>query len=88
LGTLSPGAEADVAVLELRQGPFSYQDCGRARMDGSQKLECVLTLRAGRIVYERDGLAVPDWRETPAPYWEITARPVPISRNWRSAPRG
>jgi dihydroorotase len=88
LGTLSPGAEADVAVLELRQGQFSYQDCGRARMDGSQKLECVLTLRAGRIVYERDGLAVPDWREAAPPYWEITARPVPIVRHWRSSGGG
>jgi dihydroorotase len=73
-----------VAVLELRQGAFSYQDCGHARMDGAEKLECVMTLRAGRIVYERDGLAVPDWRDAPEPYWEIPPTPVAIHRNWRS----
>jgi dihydroorotase len=86
LGTLSPGAEADVAVLERRRGEFSYQDCGHARMDGSEKLECVMTLRAGRIVYERDGLAVPEWRDAPAPYWEVTLKPVRIERNWRASP--
>ena len=34
LGTLSEGAEADVAVLRLLPGPASYIDCGRARLDG------------------------------------------------------
>src|SRR5438874_8180506 len=55
LGTLSPGAEADVAVLDLQRGEFSFRDCGYARIDADRKLECVLTLRAGRIVCERDG---------------------------------
>ena len=37
LGTLSPGAEADVAVLELQQGEFSFRDCGHARIDGDRR---------------------------------------------------
>jgi dihydroorotase len=85
LGTLSPGAEADVAVLELQNGQFSYRDCGHARLDGNQKLDCVMTLRAGRIVYERDGHAAPHWQDAPAHYWEIPPLPVPVQRNWRSA---
>ncbi len=85
LGTLSPGAEADVAVLEVRRGDFSFQDCGYARIDGDRKLECVLTLRAGKIVYERDGLALPHWRDAPEAYWRLPDLQVgPIERNWRS----
>jgi dihydroorotase len=83
LGTLTPGAEADVAVLELRRGEFSFRDCGYTRLDSDQKLECAMTLRGGRIVYERDGHAVPRWQEAPAPYWEVTEKVVPIQRNWR-----
>src|SRR6202047_3181647 len=35
LGTLSIGQDADIAVLELTQGNFSYIDCGVAKMDGN-----------------------------------------------------
>ena len=84
LGTLTPGAEADVAVLEVQHGQFPYRDCGHARLDGDRRLECVMTLRAGKIVYERDGLAAPHWRDAPEPYWEVTEVPVPIQRNWRA----
>jgi dihydroorotase len=84
LGTLSPGAEADVAVLEVRRGDFSFRDCGYARIDADRKLECVMTLRAGRIVYERDGHALPHWRDAPEPYWRIPELQVgTIERNWR-----
>jgi len=87
LGTLSPGAEADIAVLELQRGEFSYRDCGYARLDADRKLECVLTLRAGRIVYERDGQALPHWRDAPEPYWRLPELQVgPIERQWRALP--
>jgi dihydroorotase len=84
LGTLSPGVVADVAVLELQRGAFSFRDCGYARIDADQKLECVLTLREGQIIYERDGLALPHWRDAPDPYWRIPELQVgSIERNWR-----
>ena len=71
LGTLSVGAEADIAVLKLLEGRFSFVDCGRARLTGSHKLECALTLRAGQIVYDPGGLSMPEWEQAPAPYWEV-----------------
>jgi dihydroorotase len=71
LGTLSEGAEADVAVLQCLEGTFSYADCGKAKMTGHQKLECVMTLRAGEIVHDPTGLSMPEWPDAPAPYWEI-----------------
>ena len=61
LGTLSVGAEADVAVLEMIEGDFGFVDSGRARLRGSQRLQCALTLRAGELVWDRNGLSRPDW---------------------------
>jgi dihydroorotase len=83
LGTLTPGAEADVAVLEVRSGEFSYRDCGYARLDGDQRLECVMTLRAGRIVYERDGRGLPLWNEAPEEYFRIPETQLePVPSHW------
>jgi dihydroorotase len=73
LGTLSPGAEADVAVFRLLEGKYSFADCGKAKMSGTQKLECQLTLRAGQIVYDPFGLSMPEWENAPQSYWELHA---------------
>jgi dihydroorotase len=62
LGTLTFGAEADVAVLALDEGEFGFVDCGQTRIEGSQRLRCVLTLRAGEIVYNPHGLGLPSWQ--------------------------
>ncbi len=71
LGDLSVGACADVAVLAQRSGDFGFVDCGRARIRGDRKLECLLTVRAGNIVFDGDGLAAPDWQDAPAAYWRL-----------------
>src|SRR5215218_1882582 len=63
LGTLSPGVEADVAVLALDEGEFGFVDCGQTRLESDQRLRCVLTLRAGEIVYNPLGLGLPSWRQ-------------------------
>ncbi|MCY4018973.1 MAG: amidohydrolase/deacetylase family metallohydrolase [Chloroflexi bacterium] len=71
LGHLSIGAEADIAVLELCEGDFGYVDCGQARLNGSRKLSCEMTLRAGEIVYDLNGRSAPAWEDAPPSYWEI-----------------
>ena len=48
VGTLKVGAEADVAVLRLREGPVELVDARGARRTGNQLLVPVETLRAGR----------------------------------------
>jgi dihydroorotase len=73
LGTLSEGGEADVAVLRWIDHPRSYADCGRARCDGTGELECLLTLRAGRPVWNPTGLGMPLWSEAPPAYWQVPA---------------
>ncbi|MEZ4826622.1 MAG: amidohydrolase/deacetylase family metallohydrolase [Bacteroidia bacterium] len=59
LGHLSVGAEADIAVFRLREGNFGFTDIRRIRYPGTQKLEAELTLRAGRIVWDLNGISMP-----------------------------
>ena len=61
LGHLSVGAPADLAVLRLREGEFGFVDVYGARLKGTQKLECELTVRAGRVVWDLNGLTREDW---------------------------
>ncbi|MEW6750785.1 MAG: hypothetical protein AB1505_07380, partial [Candidatus Latescibacterota bacterium] len=63
LGHLSVGAEADVAVFGITEGRFGFVDSGRARLDGRHRLECEMTVRAGRIVWDRNGRDRPNWRQ-------------------------
>jgi dihydroorotase len=63
LGHLSVGAVADVAAFSLLEGDFGFVDSGRARLKGRQRLECQLTVRAGKVVWDQNGLSRPDWQE-------------------------
>jgi dihydroorotase len=59
LGNLSVGAEADVAVLNLREGKFGLFDYTGYKIQTDKKLECELTLRAGKVVYDLNGIVEP-----------------------------
>lgn len=59
LGNLSIGAPADIAVLGLRQGNFGFWDRKGKKLEGTEKFECSLTVRNGRIVYDLNGIAHP-----------------------------
>lgn len=59
LGTLGEGRGADVAVFELHTGVFALIDSWGAKRLATQKLECVLTVRDGKIVYDLNGLSFP-----------------------------
>ncbi|MDF9799936.1 dihydroorotase [Catalinimonas alkaloidigena] len=61
LGHLSEGAIADIAVFSLQEGEFGFIDSGGYRMDGTQKLQCELTIRAGDVVYDLNGISRPYW---------------------------
>jgi dihydroorotase len=62
LGTLGEGRVADIAVLESQSGVFAFKDSWPAKRLGGWNLECVLTIRDGQIVYDRDGRAFPAWK--------------------------
>lgn len=62
IGTLSEGQVADVAVFELRTGIFAYKDAWHNKRLGTKKLETLMTIRAGELVYDRDGRGFPEWK--------------------------
>jgi dihydroorotase len=47
IGTLEPGTTADVAVLELQQGSFEYQDQVRQMRTLKQQFVAAATLKGG-----------------------------------------
>lgn len=63
LGHLSVGAVADIAVFNLREGDFGFLDARGNRIDGTQKLEAELTIRAGEVAWDLNGIAAPVWGE-------------------------
>jgi dihydroorotase len=60
LGNLSVGSVADIAVLNLREGKFGFWDRNGYKLKGKQRLECEMTIRAGNIVYDLNGIADPE----------------------------
>jgi dihydroorotase len=65
LGNLDVGAEADVAVFSLQKGDFGFLDVRRTKLKGTQKLQAELTIRAGKIVWDLNGIASPLWDAKP-----------------------
>src|SRR6266849_8284864 len=63
LGNLSVGAPADIAVLRVERGNFGFVDVNGARMKGTQKLDCELTVRNGLVVYDLNGISREDWNK-------------------------
>lgn len=60
LGNLSEGSTADIAVLEIQPGKFGFVDASNSRVDATRRFHCVLTVRNGVIVWDSEGLSVPD----------------------------
>lgn len=52
VGTLRPGANADVAILELRDGNFEFRDTDGNTVTGKRRLINQLTIKDGRVLYE------------------------------------
>jgi len=63
LGNLSVGNDADVTVFNVRKGDFGFLDVRKTKLKGTQKLEAELTLRAGKIVWDLNGISAPSWEE-------------------------
>jgi dihydroorotase len=78
LGQLAVGSEADVTVLGVRQGDFGFVDVEGGRLAGTQKFECEATIRAGRVVWDLNGISRQDWTKVPV-------RPITINQ-WPPPP--
>lgn len=65
LGNLSVGAPADIAVLSVEQGTYGFVDMYNTKLMGTQKLICQLTVRAGKVVYDLNGISADLWDAQP-----------------------
>ncbi|HET7118879.1 MAG TPA: hypothetical protein VFI29_20475, partial [Hanamia sp.] len=48
---------ADVAVLSLQKGNFGFIDVRNKKVMGKEKLVAELTIRAGKVVWDLNGIA-------------------------------
>src|SRR5947209_12103013 len=53
VGTLKPGANADIAIFELRDGSFALRDSDGNTINAQRRLVAQLTIKDGRVWYER-----------------------------------
>ena len=56
LGVLAIGNPADIALLALEEGEFTFQDAAGETLIGKQKLRCDATLNQGQVIYQRGAL--------------------------------
>jgi dihydroorotase len=81
LGNLSPGSPADIAVLRVEKGSFGFVDVFGARLRGSRRLSCELTVRDGLVVWDLNGITREDWEKLGGydrqfdPRWDSTYGP-------------
>jgi len=57
LGSLSENTIADIAILRLEKGQFGYADPTGVKLEGKERIACEVTIRAGKVVYDLNGLA-------------------------------
>jgi len=62
LGNLSEGSVADIAVLSILPGKYGFVDSGNNKIEGNRKIEAELTVRAGRIIWDLNGLAATEFK--------------------------
>jgi dihydroorotase len=56
-GHLDVGTDADIAVMSVRQGQFGFVDVAGMKKTGTQRIECELTVRAGKVVWDLNGIS-------------------------------
>ncbi|MCB9385618.1 MAG: amidohydrolase/deacetylase family metallohydrolase [Bryobacterales bacterium] len=61
LAGLAEGDIADIAVLKVEHGQFEFLDSGRAKLIGDRNIRAAMTIRAGDVVWDEDGLAAEEW---------------------------
>ena len=82
LGNLSVGEPADIAVLRVEQGRFGFVDSYGARLEGTQRFVCELTIRDGLIVWDLNGITRQNWdklgqyERLQDPRWDSTFGPA------------
>jgi dihydroorotase len=54
IGTLGVGAEADIAVFEMKEGDFTFMDVRSKTINGEKMLKATDVIKSGEIVFPRN----------------------------------
>jgi dihydroorotase len=65
LGTLRPGTVADITILDVREGTFTFTDSTGKKRTGHQKLQSTAAIRAGKAYINRSDDAENPKRSVP-----------------------
>ena len=75
LGHIGEGSEADIAVLKIKEGNFGLIDnglTGNRKLMSSKMIENQLTIKSGKVVWDKEGISFEDYKFTPSPsYFDI-----------------
>jgi len=77
LGTLRPGAKADVALFALERGSYAFYDSYMQSRQGTQKLVPALTIVGGKVLERRPEKPLAVWAELPEHQRILRAQPHP-----------
>ncbi len=65
LGSITEGSVADMAIISILTGKYGFIDAGGNKIEGSRKFEAELTIRAGKIVWDMNGLSAQTFKNKP-----------------------
>jgi len=68
LGHLTVGAEADISLWNLMKGDFGYADASGGAVRGTERLQCEMTVRAGRVVWNYNSRGSQPFEQLPKTY--------------------
>ena len=75
LGHIGEGSEADIAVLKIKEGNFGLIDnglTGNRKLMASKIIENQLTIKSGKVVWDKEGIIFEDYKFTPSPsYFDL-----------------
>ena len=62
LGQLTVGGVADITVFRVEIGEYGFMDVRKTRIRGDRRIVTEITLRAGKVVWDLNGLSAPLWQ--------------------------
>jgi dihydroorotase len=68
LGQIAVGAEADIALFDLETGNFTYRDVLGGTITGKQRFSCEMTMRAGKVLFDRGSRTGVPWERADQKY--------------------
>jgi dihydroorotase len=77
LGTLRPGARADVALFQMDRGDYTYYDSYMQPRQGRLKLQNTLTIAGGKVLERVQERPLAPWAELPEHQRVLVGQPHP-----------